>query len=90
MPGRICCARRDAGALTYFAVDFHVPARLFDKTIDLAQAQARTLPGIFCREKGFESVIENVAGHPGASVRHANDDILSWRKLRIYPAIVVS
>ena len=31
----------------------------------------------------------NVAGHPGASVRHAEHDILSWRKAPDFPAIVV-
>jgi hypothetical protein len=52
--------------LAYFAVDLHVPTRLFSKTIDLAQAKACALPGFFGREEGFESVIHDVRGHPRA------------------------
>ena len=79
----------DAGALTYFTVDLHMSAGLFNETIYLAQAKARTLSRLFGGEKRLEGVIENVGGHSGASVRHAHDNILPRRKLRIYPAIVL-
>ena len=47
------------------------------------------MPEFFRRKKGLESMIKDVRGHPGTSVRHANDDILARGELRIYPAIVL-
>ena len=42
----------DRGALAGLAVDFDVAARLLDETIDLAQAEAGALAGLFgCEER---------------------------------------
>ena len=79
----------DAGTLADFTVDLHVATRLLYETIDLAQAEARSLPRLLCCKKRLESVIDNVRGHPGTAIRDANDDILARGELRVYPAIVL-
>ena len=44
----------DRGALAGLAVDFDVAARLLDETINLAQAEAGALAGLFGREERLE------------------------------------
>src|SRR5207248_1831732 len=55
--GLISCYRqikRHSGASTYLAVDLHLPARLFDETVYLAEPEAAAPGGIFGREKRVE------------------------------------
>ena len=54
----------DGGALAQLAVDFHVPGRLPDEAIHLAQPEAGSPADFLCGEEGLERLVERCLFHP--------------------------
>src|SRR5262249_32775668 len=77
----------DGRAVTDLAVDLHVPTRLLDEAVHLAEAKAGALSGGFCGEKRLERFGQNICGHSCPGVADRDADILSGRNVGGRPAI---
>src|SRR5205807_2067717 len=62
--------------LPRFAVKVQMAARLFQETIDLAEAKARPLSRRLGRKKGLVCPVQHLLGHSGAGIGRRNDDVL--------------
>ena len=69
------------------AVDFDVAARLLDETIDLAQAEAGALAGLFGGEERLEGARGDLLPHADALVGHRDQHVLTWAHLGVVRAI---
>jgi len=58
----------DRRALAGLAVDLHVPVRLFDEPVDLAQPEAGALPGFLGSEEWFEGAAERFLIHAATGI----------------------
>src|SRR5262245_32079230 len=79
----------DSCAPARFTVDLDVSPRLLDDAVDLAEAQARSLSGLFGREKRFKHPLENVLRHSRAGVADGNSHVWPWNKLVVLSAILL-
>src|SRR3546814_5953661 len=58
-----------------FRIDLQVALRLFDETVNHAEAEAAALAHGLRGEKGFERLLYNLARHSGPGVGNRNHDI---------------
>ncbi len=72
-----------SGAEPQLAVDFDVPAALFDDSINRGQAQSRAGSNRLGGEKRFEDMGAHVVGHAGAGVADAQHGIGPHGGLRV-------
>jgi hypothetical protein len=70
-------------------VDAHLPTRLTNETVNHGQPEARALPERLRREERVENLRNDVRRHPGASIRHAQGNVLARRKLTILRRAIV-
>src|SRR5690606_11714836 len=67
----------DCRALADFAVELDVPTRLPHETVDLTQAETRSLTDGLRREERVERALEHILAHADARVADANEHVLT-------------
>ena len=63
-------------AVTFLAVDLDVSMRLFDKSVDHAEAEARPLIDVLGGEKGFEHIVQDRGGNAVPGIGHRDQHVI--------------